>query len=213
MPQLDFREALSTPEENLFPLAATVAPVSAVAPANQTTNALLRGVRLSRSTWTNIVFVAIASVGGLVYAFYFFNGGELLRAAAAWPNEFLYPRPFSTDKIEIGLQPNPVDQFTKSASGSSKTDAAQGPFEKNVWPADLTQPATAIDTTNPTGVGAPGSGTSLISDAISLVSGLNLLPPGADRLFQSFYQTAISACENSAVSRARCRFCQARKGI
>ena len=83
MPQLDFREALSTPEEPLFPPAATVAAVSAAAPANETTNALLRGVRLSRSTWTNIVFVAIASVGGLVCAFCFFNGGELLRAAAA----------------------------------------------------------------------------------------------------------------------------------
>ncbi len=71
------RSALN-PGRNLFPSAATVAPVLAVAPANQTTNALLRGVRLSRSTWTNIVFVAIASVGGLVCAFYFFNGSELL---------------------------------------------------------------------------------------------------------------------------------------
>jgi len=73
-----------------------------------------------------------------------------------------------------------------SSAATVATDAAQGPFKKNGWPADLTQTATAIDTTNPTGVRAPGSGTSLISDAISLVSELNLLPPGADRLFQSF---------------------------
>jgi hypothetical protein len=72
MPQLDFREALSSPEEKLSSQAATVAAISPAAPANQTTNSLLRGVRLSRSTWTNIVFVAIASVGGLVCAFYFF---------------------------------------------------------------------------------------------------------------------------------------------
>jgi len=50
-------------------------------------------------------------------------------------------------------------------------------------------------------VGAPGSGTSLISDAISLVSGLNLLPPGADRLFQSFYQTAISMTPKTTITR------------
>jgi hypothetical protein len=78
MPQLDFREALSTPAEKRASPAATIAAVSAAAPANQTRNSLLRGVRLNRSTWTNIVFVAIASLGGLVCAFYFFNGGELL---------------------------------------------------------------------------------------------------------------------------------------
>ena len=210
MPQLDFREALSTPEEKLVSPAATVAAVAAPAPTNQTANSLLRGVGLSRSAWTNIVFVTIASVGGLVCAFYFFNGGELLRAAAAWPNEFLYPRPLSTDKIDIGVQPNPVDQFTKSVSGSSKTDAAaQSPFEKNVWPLDLTQPPTQpptqaaapIDTTNPPGVDPGGPGTSLFSSVASLVSGLNLLPPGADTLVQSSYQTATSTVRKTTITR------------
>jgi hypothetical protein len=205
MPQLDFREALSTPEEKRFSPAAIVAPVSAAAPANQTKNALLRSVGLSRSTWANIVFVAIASVGGLVCAFYFFNGGEVLRAAAAWPNEFLYPRPLSTDKIDIAQQPNPVDQFSESTNGSSKTAAAQGSPEKNVSPADLTQPATqpatTIGTTNPAGVGPLDPGASLISDPTSLVSGLNLLPPATDTLFQSFYQTAISMTPKTKVTR------------
>jgi hypothetical protein len=209
MPQLDFREALSTPEEKRFSPAAIVAPVSAAAAANQTKNALLRGVGLSRSTWANIVFVAIASVGGLVCAFYFFNGGEVLRAAAAWPNEFLYPRPLSTDKIDIAQQPNPVDQFSESTNGSSKTAAAQGSPEKNVSPADLTQPApepatqstTTIGTTNPTGVGPLDPGASLVSDATSLVSGLNLLPPATDTLFQSFYQTAISMTPKTTITR------------
>ena len=159
-------------------------------------------MRLNRSTWTNIVFVAIASLGGLVCAFYFFNGGELLRAAAAWPKEFLYPRPFSTDKIDIGQQPNPVDQFAKSASGSSKTDAAaQSSSEKNVRPVDLAQPATAIDAANPTGSGGPPSGAPLFPDVPSLVSGLNVLPPGADALFQSFYRTPISMTPNTTVTR------------
>src|SRR5438477_1045297 len=209
MPQLDFREALSTPEEKRFSPAAIVAPVSAATAANQTKNALLRGVGLSRSTWTNIVFVAIASVGGLVCAFYFFNGGEVLRAAAAWPNEFLYPRPLSTDKIEAIQQPNPVDQFSESTNGSSKSAAAQDSPEKNVSPANLTEPATqpatesttTIGTTNPPGVGPLDPGASLVSDATSLVSGLNLLPPGTDTLFQSFYQTAISMTPKTTITR------------
>src|SRR5438105_6531079 len=132
MPQLDFREALSTPEEKRFSPAAIVAPVSAATAANQTKNALLRGVGLSRSTWTNIVFVAIASVGGLVCAFYFFNGGEVLRAAAAWPNEFLYPRPLSTDKIEAIQQPNPVEQVAEGKNGPRKSEATEATPEKNL---------------------------------------------------------------------------------
>src|SRR2546429_9962269 len=98
MPQLDFREALSTPEEKRFSPAAIVASVSAATAANQTKNALLRGEGLSRSTWTNIVFVAIASVGGLVCAFYFFNGGEVLGAAAAVPDMVLCLDTVVTDK-------------------------------------------------------------------------------------------------------------------
>src|SRR6202022_1503587 len=200
MPQLDFREALSTPDEKLFSPPATATAASA-GPVDKKTTVFARGVQLSRSTWANIFFVTIASVGGLGYAFYFFNGGELLRAAAAWPNEFLYPRPLSTDKIDIGQQPNPVDQFTKSPSGSSKAEAPKGPFENNIWPTDLTQPTTTTSTTTPTGITGPGSGTSLFSTASSLISGLNTLPSGADSLFQSFYQTAISMVPAKTITR------------
>src|SRR6202140_3200698 len=183
MPQLDFREALSTPDEKLFSSPETLGATSA-ATVDKKTSVFGRGVQLSRSTWANIFFVTIASVGGLACAFYFFNGGELLRAAAAWPSEFLYPRPLSTDKIDIAQQPNPVDQFSESTNGSGKTAAAQGSPEKNVSPADVTQPATqpatTIGTTNPAGVGPLDPGASLISDPTSLVSGLNLLPPATD---------------------------------
>lgn len=191
MAQFDFREALSTPEEKLFSPAATVA-VASPPSIDKKTNIFGRGVRLSRSTWTNIVFVAIASAGGLVCAFYFFNGGELLRPAAAWPSKFRYPRPPSTEKIDIGVQPNPVDHFTKSPSGSSKADAPKGPFENNVWPTDLIQPTTTTGTAIPTGVTGPGSGTSLFSTVSALVSELNTLPSDADSLFQSFYERAMS---------------------
>src|SRR6266480_273072 len=160
MPQLDFREALSTPEEKLFP-ARTVTP-SALAPTARNARDLPHGVRLSRSTWTNIFFVAIASVGGLVCAFYFFNGSELLRAAAACPNEFLYPRPLSTDKIDIGTQPNAVDQFANNEPGSTKTGEAKAPLEKNVAPSDFSQPATALAASNPAITTPAGSGPTLL---------------------------------------------------
>src|ERR1700693_2801854 len=134
MPHLDFREALSSPEEKLFSPTATLA--ASAAPFDHKPSVFAHGVRLSRSTWTNIFFAAIASVGGLVCGFYFFNGTDLLRAAAAWPNEFLYPRPLSTelstDKIDIGQQPNPVDQFARNDAGSTATEEAKAPFGDNV---------------------------------------------------------------------------------
>ena len=79
MPQLDFREALSTPDEKFFSPAAIVSATAAAVPVDQRGEHFARGFGFTRSTWANIVFVAIASVGGLVCAFYFFNGGELLR--------------------------------------------------------------------------------------------------------------------------------------
>jgi len=54
----------------------------------------------------------------------------LLRAAAAWPSEFLYPRPLSTDKIDIGLQPTAVDQYARSASAPGEKPSEQ-PFNSN----------------------------------------------------------------------------------
>src|SRR5437588_8992478 len=119
MPQLDFREALSTPAEKLLspPPSPNIAAVRTSAIAKSSAKDFLRGVGFSRSTWANIVFVGIASVGGLVCAFYFFNGGELLRAAASWPGEYLYARPLSTDKLD-NSQPNPVDHFSQNNSSS-----------------------------------------------------------------------------------------------
>jgi hypothetical protein len=214
MPQLDFREALSTPEEKLFSPPATVTASSAP-PLDKKTSVFAHGVRFSRSTWTNILFVTIASVGGLACAFYFFNGGELLRAAAAWPNEFLYPRPLptelSTDKIDIGQQPNPVDQFARNEAGSTTTEEAKAPFGENVGPTDFSQPATTIGASNPTVTTPVGSGATLLPTAPSLPATPSLptapslpnglgLPsaPSPDSLFQSLYQTATSTTPTAA---------------
>src|SRR5205814_8121099 len=47
---------------------------------------------LGRSQWTNIGFVAFASLGALFCGLYFFGGAEVLRSAAAWPTELFYHR-------------------------------------------------------------------------------------------------------------------------
>src|SRR5437016_6835955 len=171
MPHLDFREALSTPEEKLFSPVAT-ATASTATSLDQKRSVFARGLRLSRSTLANIFFVAVASVGGLVCGFYFFNGGDLLRAAAAWPNEFLYPRPLSTellaDKIDIGEQPNPVDQFARNEAGSTTTEDAKAPLDRNVGPSDFSQPTTTIAASNPTITTPAGPGPTLLPTSPSL---------------------------------------------
>src|SRR5438270_4104575 len=147
MPQLDFREALSTPDEKFFSPAAIVSATAAAVPVHQRGEYFARGFGFTRSTWANIVFVAIASVGGLVCAFYFFNGGELLRAAASWPSEFLYPRPLATDKLD-NSQPNPVDHF--SQNDSSDGDASVATSKKSDAQKSVNQPFLASNLTSST---------------------------------------------------------------
>jgi len=73
----------------------------------------------------------------------------LLRAAAAWPSEFLYPRPLSTDKIDIGLQPTAVDQYARSASAPGEKPSEQ-PFNSNPSNPTLPLPPTTTGTTTTT---------------------------------------------------------------
>ena len=219
MPQLDCREALSTPEEKSFSSPATVTSSSAV-PLDKKTNVFAHGVRFSRSTWTNIFFVAIASIGGLACAFYFFNGGELLRAAAAWPSEFLYPRPLSAETVEVGTQLTPVDTFANNEPGSTKTDEAKAPLEKNVGPSDFSQPATTLASSNPAVTTPGGSGPTLLPtgpslpatpslpvtpslpSAPSVPSGLGLpATPDIDSLFQPLDQKTPAVAPKKAIAR------------
>ena len=161
MPQLDFREALSTPDEKFFSPAAIVSATAAAVPVDQRGEHFARGFGFTRSTWANIVFVAIASVGGLVCAFYFFNGGELLRAAASWPSEFLYPRPLATEKIDIAQQPNPIDQFTRDETSSSQPDQAKTTSENNVGPSSFSQPVTTTGSANSVATSPVDGGTTV----------------------------------------------------
>jgi hypothetical protein len=128
MPQLDFREALSTPEQKRYS-----APVTPALPRVTHTESFLRDIGLSHSTWANIVFVTIAAFGAIGSAFYFFNGSEVLKAAAAWPNEFLYPRPASSGKIDVAMEPIAVDQYDRD----SKSTAATNPVDQNSAPQEL----------------------------------------------------------------------------
>jgi len=165
MAHLDFREALSTPDEKLFSPVAAASAIALAAPLDQRPDYFVRGVGFSRSTWTNIVFVAIASVGGLVCAFYFFNGGELLRAAASWPAEFLYPRPISTENIEIAQMPNPIDQFVRSEESSGEADRAKSVSENNDGPSNFSQPATTTGVAGPAGSLPGNTGTPVLPPA------------------------------------------------
>ena len=196
--QLDFRQALSSPEEKPTPSAEAgriVLPDSLTGhPATNQSRGPAGRVRLSRSQMTNISFVTIACVGGLACALYFFNGTEFLRAAAAWGREFLYPRPSAmAANVDVSKQQSSPDQAGTPGT-PSQGPGKPSPFDKNVWPSDLNQPATFANV-SPAGTvspSSPSSPNSPFSGVGSLINGLNLLPRGADALFQSFYKTAIS---------------------
>ncbi len=209
MPQLDFREALSTPEERVFSVSAPV-PIGSPRPSD--TKSFLQEVGLSQSTWANIVFVAIAVLGGLGCAFYFFNGGELLRAAAAWPNELLYPRPPSTERIDVSVQPIAVDQYNReSDSATPKKNDNQEPSTQDFRNPQLAQvpPTTESGGSAPV-IPSPGGAIlppvgpiTPITPILpvpplppvvppppdSIFRDLNSLPTGPRTVAQSFYQT------------------------
>jgi len=161
MPHLDFREALSTPEQKTFCVPAAIAVAQPQLPA---IDSYFPEVGLSRSAWANIIFVAIAAIGGMVSAFYFFNGAELLRAAAAWPAEFLYPRPAANQMIEASVQPDPVDRYTTdSASAVGKKDDSQVSSDQNFKLAQVAQ--------------VPVTGTSFVSGPPTPTSVPPVVPP------------------------------------
>jgi hypothetical protein len=105
MPHLDFR--------NLFPrheneTNSTVDPPPAKRNRSVGYTALERRWAKSKQTlgyagWLNIAFVALAVLGGIVCAFYFFNGSDLLLTTTSWSREFLYPDPSGTKRSHIPI--------------------------------------------------------------------------------------------------------------
>jgi hypothetical protein len=192
MPQLDFREALSTPEQKSYSV-----PVNRGLPRVPHTESFLRDIGLSHSTWANIVFVTIAAVGAIGSAFYFFNGAEVLKAAAAWPNEFLYPRPALSEKIDVAMEPIAVDQYDRDSKSTAPTntgDQNSGPQEFRSI--QLAQGTPFIDNPISTPIapstGDPGSGLPSVPPVLPVTPVTPVLPvpplqpvvpPPADSIF------------------------------
>lgn len=208
MPHLDFREALSTPEEKIFSPAVSVAAVASNVAAIPSMTDFLRGLRLSRATWANIVFVAIASIGGMVCAFYFFNGVEVLRAAASWPAEYLYPRPVFEERIFAAELPTPVDRFGATADEpeSSTPGDAKSIAQTNSAPAELAPFNTTIGTTTPPTIitepppvvfppVVPPPPTSL-----PLTNRANTMANGADTFVQALIQDPTGTASNTVTT-------------
>ena len=221
-PQLDFRQALSSPEENAIPSVEavhTVLPRSlAGLPATNPSKDLTGRVRLSRAQMTNISFVTIACVGGLACAFYFFNGAEFLRAAGAWGREFLYPRPSAVaTNIDVSKQQTNSGQAGNPEDPDNSRTPSHGPnqlspFDRNIWPSNLSQAATFANV-NSSGTVSPDPPNSPFSFVGSTLNQLNLLQRGADTLFQSFYQTAVSMTPKNVTRTASRTTASARRKI
>ena len=183
MPQLDFRQAFASPSD-VAPTVAAAIPHSAseeVAILRQKRTLATRLPRLHRSDRTTILFAILIFVGGLFCAFYFFNGAELLRAAAAWSREFLYPRPAAliAENNDKSTAPNSVpDAQTPSVEPRKKSNPARGndtaPFSRNL--------GSLYPDTNGGGNAGSLSGTS------SPLGQLTLPAPGGDALMQAFNQ-------------------------
>jgi ribosomal protein L9 len=176
---LDFRQAFSSPGEPAPPVVESEAPLShseADTPPQQRQALGTRLPRLYRSDRTTILFAIFAFAGGLFCAFYFFNGGEFLRAAAAWSREFLYPRPsrFMAENAKI-------DNFKPKSDSWPAPPAARrqntSPFRSDLgslYPPTFNDPSStgSAQATLPSGPG-------------SLLDQLNIPPPGGDALLQS----------------------------
>src|SRR5947209_4811714 len=210
MAHLDFRDALSTPEQKIYPT--TVAAAIPLAPAPARTFADLFGnLRLSRSSWANVVFVAIASIGGLVCAFYFFNGGELLQAAAAWPREYLYPRPVSAEQVALAKELKGFDQLSNGAETSSReTSDAKNAATQISPPTEFFPGSTlAAGAANPPGgVTAPPPIITILPPPLppppislrgQIVNDLNTVAPGTEATVVSLYQVIGSTEPGSTV--------------
>jgi hypothetical protein len=209
MAQLDFRQAFTSTDEPVIAVARHETVVD-----EHFDQAPLRIAdkfrALGRSDWTNISFVTAAVLGGLVCAFYFFNGGDLLRAAAAWPREFLYPRPMVAASVNNNPSASPVagDQTADdgSAPDKSKRRDKSGPFGNVFWPDSLSE-RSALGTLGSTPAAPGSSGPSFPVPPSSgppppsvlppppvgstLLNDLNTLIRGADSLFQTLYQTVL----------------------
>jgi hypothetical protein len=155
--------------------------------------------RLNQSYLTTFLFAVFIFVGGLFCAFYFFNGAEVLRAAAAWSREFLYPRPSAlvaeSDKDnalkpESAANSSPATPSRDSRKANPDRDANASPFGRNAGspnsPSSSDSSAGGLNAS--AGTLLPDSGS--VPSPSSLLGQLNLLPAGEDALSQAMNQAA-----------------------
>jgi hypothetical protein len=186
MPQLDFGQAFSIPDEEGNPpasesdLSLGSEPVRCTVTENRRARFAVRG-RLSQSGWANIIFAGVTFVGGLFCAFFFFNGSDLLQAAAAWSHEFLYSRPIviaqSGDMNAVGDQ-----AFPSGPNSAGSSDRSGDPFSRSTG---------FLSLASPSNIASSGAGAGLPSTATAPMAGLPLSQlgfpaPGGDALLQAF---------------------------
>jgi hypothetical protein len=188
MPQIDFGQAFSTPDDGASSTEKSSTPGASQFPhasVRDVESSKFRRTRLGRSELTNIIFAIIAVLGGLFCAFYFFNGAELLRGAVAWPREFLYPQPASP--AQDGLDRARLAATLGVADPSEHpSDRSGDPFSRannlltlDPPPLGRAAPAAAPGTPGlPAAPPVPGPG--------SLLSQLGSQLPGGDALLQTF---------------------------
>jgi hypothetical protein len=202
MPQIDFGRAFDNADAAkpvaTFPspgeLPATRGPVAAE-PAK------FRRSRLGRSDWANITFVIITVLGGLFCAFYFFNGAELMRAAASWPTELLYPRPTSLAPAKID---NQTPAATEVPTAKIARESEQGPFRNSAQsllePNTRPQFAPAPFTTNPNTFASAPNTPPLGSGAPAPLNQLGGTVPGGDALVQTLNEQATALQQAAAAT-------------
>src|SRR5690242_1579929 len=91
MPQIDFGKALSDGEAS--PRRGKIQFGMPSRGGVTSSSSWFERHRLGRPEWANIIFTAVAIVGGLFCAFYFFNGADVVRSARHWPRQYFYARP------------------------------------------------------------------------------------------------------------------------
>ena len=203
MPQIDFGKAF---EDQNADTPGNSQPGAPVARASEDIffpgePAKFRSSRLGRADWTNIIFVIITVLGGLFCAFYFFNGAELVRGAAAWPGEFLYSRPGAADVQVASVQsPGLTEQATANdASASNSADQRIRPVaDQTLANESAVQTAPADNGNLPQGGPVlPPPPPTLVQ---TVIGDVNAIAPVTDGLTQTLNQTTASVANTATTT-------------
>jgi hypothetical protein len=187
MAHLDFRQAISSPGDHVHAVvepAPTDSAAEEAASRKQKRTLATRLPRLQQSDRTTFLFATLIFVGGLFCAFFFFNGAEILRAAAAWSREFLYPRP-------AALMANDRIDNAKARLGSESPASSVRSQDSNAKDGNKTAPfSRSLGSLYSGPFGDPSGPNGPALNPSSPLGDLNVPPPGGDALLQSLNQAA-----------------------